>query len=414
VLQRGQRISFGNNSPNGVLLFRAASAVVNTFLSSPAAAAALSPDATDAWAKKYKPVFVCGQLMSRALDGGFLNFGVLKLYNDASLDQSVNFLLKALLDVPLDALFSFPKLAQMYMVVLHLLFRNHIDFMVVLPRFAHVCQTLILGLDSIDVEVASHASCAIDFLATFYVKNHAKDSPAANALRAQVQAAPRIFHDFMVTLFRVLVFDDSAAGATTMSLIRPLLPSILAAQLVQPAALEEYRSELLQTQPEERRARMNSKFDELAADVMRCARCAPPALLPPRRAPPPRPSSPAPFPPPPLPSPRPAGASTSPPATSSTCGSATSAPRSASLPTSTRSRRRRAWGRRSRRRGRGSSSSSRRAPRRGEGGAARRAAAAAAAATSALAGGARAYAPARRGAGGRPEPHPRARVRGSL
>jgi exportin-7 len=270
VLQRGQRVSFGNNSPNGVLLFRAASTCVNTFLTSPTAMHQFSPEDPSAYAKKYKAVNIAATIMSRALDGGFLNFGVLKLYSDPSLDQSTGVLLQALLSIPPDVLFAYTKVAGMYMVIMHLLMRSHIDFMVSLPPagFLHIANTLIRGLDSVDVEVASHASCAIDFLATYYVKNVAKDAPSANALKAQLRANPRIFHDFMLTLFRVLVFDESSGAATTtMSLIRPLLPVILAAQLIQPTALEEYKSELVMSQPEERRARMAQRFDELAADV---------------------------------------------------------------------------------------------------------------------------------------------------
>ena len=270
VYQRGQRISFGNNSPNGVLLFRAAAACAAAYLQSPTGAQPKALDDTGAYASKYKAVTIAATIMSRALEGGFVNFGVFKLYADPSLDSSVGVLLQVLLGIPLDALFAYPKLCAMYMVTLHLLLRSHIDYMVLLPPgpFQQICATLIRGLDCVDVEVASHASCSIDFLATFFVKNAAKESAAANALKAQVSAQPRIFHNFMMTLFRVLVFDESVGqAATTMSLIRPLLPSILAAQLVQGSALEEYKTELVASQPEERRARMSAKFDELAADV---------------------------------------------------------------------------------------------------------------------------------------------------
>jgi exportin-7 len=79
VWNRSQRIVFDNSSPNGILLFRETSkAIVN------AGSALLQVNPGDElYKKKLKPIFICYQLLARSLDGGYVNFGVFRLYNDS-------------------------------------------------------------------------------------------------------------------------------------------------------------------------------------------------------------------------------------------------------------------------------------------------------------------------------------------
>jgi len=103
VLQRGQRINFGSNSPNGVLLFRSASFVLTAY--GRRMGQYKPPPSSDAYAIKYKAVAVCTAVLARALDGGYVNFGVFALYNDKALESASNEVLGLLLSVPPEELF---------------------------------------------------------------------------------------------------------------------------------------------------------------------------------------------------------------------------------------------------------------------------------------------------------------------
>ena len=68
----------------------------------------------------------------------------------------------------------------------------------------------------------------------------------------------------------MLVFDEAAAAsAGTWTLVRPLLPVVLAAELIRPDVLEDFKNELVASQPAELRARMNDEFLKLARDITR-------------------------------------------------------------------------------------------------------------------------------------------------
>ena len=160
------------------------------------------------------------------------------------------------------------------MVSMHILHRSHIELIVALPQpfFDRLVASLIEGLDSLDLEVATHASCAIDHLASHFVRNFAKDTPLAEAMRSRLQAGPHIFVNLMRQLFKVLVFDESpstSAAHATLALVRPLLPVILAAELVSPGVLEAFKEEQVKAQPEALQARTQDEFNMLARDVLK-------------------------------------------------------------------------------------------------------------------------------------------------
>jgi len=275
VLQRGQRINFGNYSPNGVLLFRFASQAVVAYGSRMVDAPV--PAGAEPYAAKYKTVAVCASILARALDGGYANFGVFELYSDPALRDAVTMLLRLLLSVPQEDLMKYPKLANLYMLSIEILHRNHIDLIAALPQpvFARLVRSLVDGLDCVDNDVAMRASSAMDHLATHFVKNWPKDTPTAQGLKLLVAADQGIFAVLMRQLFKVLVLDEAPASAqsvghmTALTLVRPLLPVILAAECVQPGALEVFKAELIASQPASLQPRALEEFNRFASGLTR-------------------------------------------------------------------------------------------------------------------------------------------------
>lgn len=180
---------------------------------------------------------------------------------------------------------SFPKLGLQYVTFLHLLFRSHLDIAVALPQaaFLRLLGTLKDGIDSLDGEVAQQAAGALDHLATNYVraaKQRAGDggggasgnggggggNGTGAALRAHIAASPSVFEALMRVLFHILVFGEAA---NQWALARPLLPLVLAAELVRPDCFEAFKGELLRAQPAELQGRMNEELGRLMRDVTR-------------------------------------------------------------------------------------------------------------------------------------------------
>ena len=82
AMNKTQRLTFDASSPNGILLFREVSRVLKTYgnriLGMPAPGA-------DPYGQRYKGIWVCLSILTRALGGNYVNFGVFELYGDPAL-----------------------------------------------------------------------------------------------------------------------------------------------------------------------------------------------------------------------------------------------------------------------------------------------------------------------------------------
>ena len=78
VYNKAQRLTFDSSSPNGILLFRDASALLVAYGSRIQQKEV--PPGHDPYTQKYKGVSLCMLLLTRALSGNYVNFGVFALY----------------------------------------------------------------------------------------------------------------------------------------------------------------------------------------------------------------------------------------------------------------------------------------------------------------------------------------------
>ena len=100
VFNRGQRIQFGTASANGILLFREAS---NMIVGYGQKIADVTPSG-DIYVNKYKGITIVLAILLKALDGGYVNFGVFPLYGDAALENALAMTLKLTLPLGLDSI----------------------------------------------------------------------------------------------------------------------------------------------------------------------------------------------------------------------------------------------------------------------------------------------------------------------
>uniref|UniRef100_A0A7N2R2Q7 Importin N-terminal domain-containing protein n=1 Tax=Quercus lobata TaxID=97700 RepID=A0A7N2R2Q7_QUELO len=124
VLNKAQRLTFDSSSPNGILLFREVSKLVVAYGSR-----ILSlPNVADLYAFKYKGIWISLTIISRALAGNYVNFGVFELYGDRALSDALDVALKMTLSIPLADILAFRKsklLLDIYIVVFSKNFQGH-------------------------------------------------------------------------------------------------------------------------------------------------------------------------------------------------------------------------------------------------------------------------------------------------
>ncbi|PWA74654.1 ARM repeat superfamily protein [Artemisia annua] len=200
VLNKAQRVTFDSSSPNGILLFREVSKLLVAYGSR-----ILSmPNVADIYAYKYKGIWIALTVLSRALAGNYVNFGVFELYGDRALADALGIALKMTLSVPLADILAYRKLTKAYYAFLEVLFNSHIIYMLNLDlnTFMHIVGSLESGLKGLDTSISTQAASAVDNLAAFYFNNitiaEAPTSPAAVNLARHIAECPTLFPEVRI------------------------------------------------------------------------------------------------------------------------------------------------------------------------------------------------------------------------
>jgi exportin-7 len=110
VYNKAQRLTFDSSSPNGILLFRDASAMLVAYGSR--VQEKVLTLGQDPYATKFKGVSLCMLLLTRALSGNYVNFGVFALYGDRSLADCLEVTIQMCLHVKLEEIIAFPKVRR--------------------------------------------------------------------------------------------------------------------------------------------------------------------------------------------------------------------------------------------------------------------------------------------------------------
>ncbi|KMZ72113.1 putative Exportin-7 [Zostera marina] len=264
VLNKAQRLTFDCSSPNGILLFREVSKLISAY-----GTRVLSlPIGSDVYTNKYKGIWISLTILSRALAGNYVNFGVFELYGDRALTDALDISLKMALSIPLADILAFRKLTRSYFAFLEALFSNHIIFILNLDRssFMHIVGSLESGLKGLVTGISSQCASAIDDLAAYYFNNittaEASLSPAAVILGQHIAECPNLFPEILKTLFEIVLFEDCT---NQWSLSRPMLSLILISEQL----FSDLKAQILSSQPLDQQQRLSVCFDKLMADVAR-------------------------------------------------------------------------------------------------------------------------------------------------
>lgn len=271
VFNKSQRIVFDSSSPNGILLFREASKIIVTYgrctlinlerLGGPATLAQNS--ALDAYRILYKGVWVCMSMLSRALTGNYVNFGVFALYNDPALKDSLDVVFQLMMAVPVDQILAYPKVAKAHFGLMDVLSLNHTKEIVALEhvKFRHIMESLREGLQSFEVWMSSQCACSIDQLSAFRFKQKLKGGDIAAAqIEAHVRESPDLFSSCLSIIFNTILYADCT---NQWSLSRTLL-SLIFTNAETFVAIEK---RTVEAQPPERRMPVSMAFRSLMEDI---------------------------------------------------------------------------------------------------------------------------------------------------
>ncbi|KAF7116640.1 hypothetical protein RHSIM_RhsimUnG0020700 [Rhododendron simsii] len=264
VLNKSQRLTFDSSSPNGILLFREVSKLTVAYGSR-----ILSlPNRADMYTFKYKGIGILLSILSRALAGNYVNFGVFELYGDRALSDALDTVLKLIISIPLVDILAYRKLTVAYFAFLEVLLHSHISFILNLDTstFRYMVGSLESGLRGLDANILSQCASAVDNLATYYFNNitvgDSPATPAALKLTRHVADCPGVFPEILKTLFEIVLFEDCG---NQWSLSRPMLSLILISEEM----FTNLRAQILASQPVDQQQRLQLCFDQLMADITR-------------------------------------------------------------------------------------------------------------------------------------------------
>lgn len=265
VHNKTQRLTFDSSSANGILLFREVSKALcgygSRILDLPL------QTSSDPYTQKYKGIWICCSILTRALGGNYVNFGVFELYGDPALRNALDICLKMILSMSTKDILAYKKVAKAYYAFVDVLCHNHVA---ALARrddatFVSIVSSLEAGIKSLDISISSQCASAIDNLAAYYFK-HNQEGMKPNETGAQIHAHlarhPDLLPRVLTTLFEVVLFEDCS---NQWSLSRPMLTLILVTE----SYFSQIRQQVIHSQPVDRQAAVSSCLDKLMTDVKR-------------------------------------------------------------------------------------------------------------------------------------------------
>ena len=262
VHNKTQRLVFDSSSVNGILLFREVSKLLTIYGNY---VLSLGTNVSDVYKSKYKGIATCLRMLTRALSGNYINFGVFELYNDPALNDALDIAIKMGLSIPLSDVLAYRKVARAYFSLVDTLCHSHIRMVVLCntQTFSHIIYSLEQGLKSLDVGISSQCASAIDNIATFYFNRLPIDEngdDAAQAIATHLSNVGSLLLDILQALFEMVLYQDCA---NQWSLSRPMLSIIL----VNESYYSEVKARVVNGHPPERQQKLSSGFDKLMHDV---------------------------------------------------------------------------------------------------------------------------------------------------
>ncbi|XP_071724322.1 uncharacterized protein, partial [Rutidosis leptorrhynchoides] len=265
VNNKPRRIHFDYPSANGLVLFREVSVLMVAY-----GTKLLSlPDEADNYTLKYKGIWISLEIITRALLGGYVIFGVFEVYGDTSLVDALNIGLKMALSIPVEDALAFPKITKPYFEFLEAIFRKNLIFFFSQDRntFFRIFVCLEAGIKSLEKSILSKCAVTVANMASFHFSNTIMEEspslPAARCLSQHIVDLPALFPQMLKTLFEVFLFNETDSP---WSLSKAMLSVIL---VLSEETCMNVKSMILASQAADKLQRFSPCFDDLMKDINR-------------------------------------------------------------------------------------------------------------------------------------------------
>ncbi|KAG8202061.1 hypothetical protein JTE90_010426 [Oedothorax gibbosus] len=213
-------------------------------------------------------------MLKSSLVGGYVNFGVFRLYGDLALDDALSTFVKMLLSIPQSDMLHYPKLSQTYYVLLECLAQDHMNFLSSLePQlFLYILSSISEGLSSSDTMVCAGCCAALDHLVTYIFKKVTRVGRKRRSSGTEQQEEetclrvlklhPEILQQMLSTNLNIVIFEECR---NQWSMSRPLLGLIL----LNEEYFNQLRQNIISNQLLEKQCVMAQWFDNLMEGIER-------------------------------------------------------------------------------------------------------------------------------------------------
>lgn len=254
------RITFDKSSPSGYLLFKDVSKLLRTYCNAALQNIANDgDDINDPYEERYKPLLLCMRLLQRSLRGNYLNFGVFEVYNDECMCV-VFLVIRLAFKITLDIIFSYQEIHKEYMLLLIVLFQDHLRFLAREGSGEMVLmlvESLLFGLRSTDKDMLGMATQSLDAFgsACWKLKQQGEEeSHLANGLQKAV--SKHMYQMLTIVLDRVLYDAETDVDCRIGVLSSPILSLVV----LFPEFWPKYQGSLKQSQPPRVHGKLEKAF----------------------------------------------------------------------------------------------------------------------------------------------------------
>ncbi|KAI8616087.1 Xpo7 protein [Chytriomyces sp. MP71] len=258
ALNRAQRLVFDISSPNGILIFRETSKVLQAY-----GKMAISARVDDSrkWSDKYKGYTACLTILKNSLAGNYVHFGVFDLYNDPALSTALETMFRIMLNIPLSDLMAFPKLTAAYFTMLDVFSKGQLLKMTEIspPVIEYIFRSAAEAIKGNDKSNSTSACNTIENIASFLFQQNAANKNPPHVLLQRISAQPQLIHLLLTRILEAIFIED----ANDWSLSRPLLPLVL----LDKAYFDFYVGKLISSQLEPRQPVLLNAFQELMEGI---------------------------------------------------------------------------------------------------------------------------------------------------
>lgn len=249
------RITFENNSPNGIYLVKTVLALFQEYGNR----ILHQTNFADPYRQKYKGIAWALRMVIGVLSGHFTNLGAFEAYNDSILSDVIILGLRLCLSIPVNELHSYTKqLAPYYSFVDHAT-SEFIHYVMQLEPDA-LTQLLESMQDvcSYDAEIVSSCNTSIGRIVKYYLTRKDQEGPEGDAIRLRLETNTPALKKLLNIIFQTIV-----GGEFYYNLSETLFYLIVLFN----DEFNKIQEQLILQQIPERRTKLKWHFDDLMTNV---------------------------------------------------------------------------------------------------------------------------------------------------